>query len=91
MLIYILDSISTEGVSEDSINTDFVELFWHRVILVISEAILSTEWLIDFIINQLNSIAVMNIVILVVFEGTFLVVIKSKVSRVIVSIDNLSL
>ena len=91
MLIYILDSISTEGVSEDSINTDFVELFWHRVILVISEAILSTEWLIDFIINQLNSIAVMNISILVVFEGTFLVVIKSKVSRVIVSIDNLSL
>ena len=91
MLIYILDSVSTEGVSEDSINTDFVELLWHRVILVISEAILSTEWLIDFIINQLNSIAVMNIVILVVFEGTFLVVIKSKVSRVIVSIDNLSL
>ena len=91
MLIYILDSISTEGVSEDSINTDFVELLWHRVILVISEAILSTEWLIDFIINQLNSIAVMNISILVVFEGTFLVVIKSKVSCVIVSIDNLSL
>lgn len=91
MLIYILDSVSTEGVSEDSINTDFVELLWHRVILVISEAILSTEWLIDFIINQLNSIAVMNISILVVFEGTFLVVIKSKVSRVIVSIDNFSL